>query len=284
MEPLYREGKIFLEEEHYRAAYDRFEKVQGRGRFYKDVVELKARTLEDGAFAIAVLPFENTVKTKVAPKVVAHTTNALANLDDPFLKIVDRENIDRILEEQRLGLSGVVDESTAVEVGELMGAQAVLMGTIIDYREELGKLKRSSMKGFESYRVKLLNSETQEYYYQTRYKQVEYNEYYQENRVYLSVSYKLVSLKTGELLASSIVEETKDHHVHYGTYSGDKDKLYPSKDGKVDTSSRNRKNLRALLKANRKVKPVSTLAADTYKSASSQIAQSIGQHLQNSDL
>jgi len=284
MEPLYREGKISLEEEHYRAAYDRFEKVQARGQFYKDVAALKAQTLKDGSFAIAVLPFKNTVTVKVAPKVVAHTTNALANLNDPFLKIVDRENIDRILEEQRLGLSGVVDESTAVEVGELMGAQAVLMGTIIDYREESGNLKKSSQKGFESYRVKLLNSETQEYYYQTRYKQVAYYEYFQENRVYLSVSYKLVSLKTGELLASSIVEETKDDHIYYATYGGDKDKLYPSKDGKVDTSSRNRKALRALLKANRKVKPISTLAADTYKSSSNKIAQSIGKHLQDSDL
>ncbi len=284
MEPLYREGSTALEEEHYRMAYARFALIQARNTFYKDVADLKAETLQKGQFAIAVLPFENTVKYRVAPKVVAHTTNALANLDDPFLKIVDRENIDRILEEQRLGLSGIVDEQTAVDVGELMGAQAVLMGTIIDYREEKGKLKKSDQKGFESYKVRLLNNETNEHYYQTRYKKVNYYEYFQENRVYLSVSYKLVSLKTGELLATSIVEESSDDHVYYATYGGDKDKLYPSKDGKVDTSSRNRKSLKALMGANRKLQPISTIAANTYKRAANKIASGIEKHLQESDL
>lgn len=40
--------------------------------------------------------------------------------------LVDRTELDRILEEQELSYSGVVDPSTAVELGRLLGAEAVM--------------------------------------------------------------------------------------------------------------------------------------------------------------
>lgn len=43
-------------------------------------------------------------------------------------RLVDRANIDKILQEQNLGLSGVVDEKTAVEVGKILGASAYITG------------------------------------------------------------------------------------------------------------------------------------------------------------
>ncbi|MEZ4738547.1 MAG: CsgG/HfaB family protein [Flavobacteriales bacterium] len=73
-----------------------------------------------GQFVVAVVPFTSSEKgTSIASKVQAHAMTALTESKDPFLKVVDRENMDRILEEQRLSLSGVVDEQTAVRVGNI---------------------------------------------------------------------------------------------------------------------------------------------------------------------
>jgi tetratricopeptide (TPR) repeat protein len=54
------------------------------------------------------------------------------------LKVVERERIQWLLDElelQRQG--GVVDQSTAVRMGELMGAHTVLFGTYIAHRDEM---------------------------------------------------------------------------------------------------------------------------------------------------
>ena len=190
-------------------------------------------------------------------------------------KPVYRENIDRILAEQRLGLSGVVDEQTAVQVGNLMGAQAVLMGSVLDYREEPGQLRRSTKEGFESYKVRLLNAETGKYYYQTKYRPVKYTEFYQENKVYVSVSYKLVSLETGEVLMSRVVEDNVDDHIYYANYEGDKSNLFPAPNGVVDTSKGARNELTGLINASRSMKPMLTLSNDLLRKASSSMASTI---------
>jgi hypothetical protein len=46
--------------------------------------------------------------------------------------VVERSQIDRILKEQRFGLSGAIDESTAAKVGKLLGLDVILIGEV-DY-------------------------------------------------------------------------------------------------------------------------------------------------------
>lgn len=48
------------------------------------------------------------------------------------LTVVERQNIKLVLEEQKLQLSGVVDEKTAVRIGKLVGANEIIYGTITE--------------------------------------------------------------------------------------------------------------------------------------------------------
>jgi hypothetical protein len=45
----------------------------------------------------------------------------------PALKIVERFDLDRIMEEQRLQLNGMVSDDTAVHLGRVLGADAILL-------------------------------------------------------------------------------------------------------------------------------------------------------------
>ena len=280
LEPLYRSGKTHLEAGQYRAAYNDLDKVLAKDGAYKDSKALQNEALTKGQYSIAVLPFSSAgARKEVTARVQAYAITALTEVNDPFLKVVDRENIDRILQEQRLGLSGVVDEQTAVSAGKLMGAQAVLMGTVMDYREEAGQLRRSTKDGFESYRVRQLNPETNEYVYVTKYKPVKYVEYYQENKVYASFSYKLVSLETGEVLLSKVADKETSDHVYYASYDGNKENLIPARDGIVETNDRARRDLIGLLSAPREMKPMSTLSNDLLRSTTSGMAGALQQHL-----
>ncbi len=280
LEPLYRSGKAELAAGNFRKAYAQFSKAMDKNSAYKDASTLRQECLTKGQFIVAVLPFTSSEKgSSMASNVQARAMTALTEVNDPFLKVVDRENIERILEEQRLSLSGVVDEQTAVRVGNLMGAQAILMGTVLNYSEVPGSLRRSTKDGFEAYRVEQTNKETGEKYFATRYKPVRYSEYYQENKVVLSFNYRLVSLETGEVLVSKVAEQEAADHMYYATYDGNRDALVPMANGTADLSDRARRDMRSLLSAPREVKPVASLMNDVLRSTSTSMASHIQQEL-----
>lgn len=282
LEPLYLSGKSALGAAQYRKAYDDLARVIERDPTYKDARAVQQQALEKGRYPIAVLPFEQAGRRAGSPQAAAmqaYLISALTNLDDPFISVVDRENIQKLLDEQRLGMSGVVDESSAVSAGKILGAQAVIMGTVTDYRETQGPLRKSTKDGYESYQVKELNKETGAYATITRFKPVKYTEYYQENKVDLSFTFKLVSLETGQVLLSKVLDREAVDHAWYANYAGNGQALYPKWNGAVDTRSATRRELTGLLTASREVKAPADLGSELLRSASATVAGSIQQQL-----
>lgn len=51
--------------------------------------------------------------------------------------VVERQLISRVLEEQRLNLTGAIDDSTARKIGKILGVDAICTGTISDLGETL---------------------------------------------------------------------------------------------------------------------------------------------------
>ena len=279
LEPLYQSGKDALEQNHYRKAYDDLNKVTAKDVSYKDAKTLKDQAVEKGRYAIAVLPFAGTKKDQAA-RVQALATTSLTEINDPFIKVVDRENIERILAEQRLGLSGVVDEATAVQAGKLMGAHAVLMGTLIDYREETGPVKRSTKDGFQAYQINIPDPANPGHMMPvTKYKAARYTEYYQENKVSCSFSYKLVSLETGEVLLSKVVDRSKDDHAWYATFDGERNSLFPALNGVVDPNRSAHQQLQKLLGASHDVKTTGILGNDVLREATQGMSSEVQREL-----
>jgi curli biogenesis system outer membrane secretion channel CsgG len=53
--------------------------------------------------------------------------------------IVERSNLEAVMSEQDLGASGRVNPNTAAEVGRLVGAQYIVLGTVTEYSEQAGR-------------------------------------------------------------------------------------------------------------------------------------------------
>lgn len=47
--------------------------------------------------------------------------------------VVDRGAIDQLIKEQKLTQTGVIDQTQAIELGKLLGAQGVILGTVTEY-------------------------------------------------------------------------------------------------------------------------------------------------------
>ena len=276
VEPLYAEGLKNFEAQRYRSAYDAFTKVANRLVHYKDVENKKEEALTLGRFTLAMLPFENSTRTGgLDIRITAYSLEALTSVNDPFLKIVDRENMQLILEEQKLGLSGVLDEETAVSVGELIGAQAIVSGAILSYGENIGRPERRTAEGYERYRVKRLNKENNKYYYETKYRKTTYDTYVNRNVVTASFQYKVISLKTGEILASRIIERDVQDRVEYASYSGELDQLFPSSGNGVNTNRRAKQSLDRLFTARQTPKGADELGNQIFQELSQEMKRDI---------
>ncbi len=76
------------------------------------------------------------------PEALNLTDDITVNLvESQLFEIVDRQNINTIMQEQNLGQSGVVDETSAVAIGKVIGPAAMIFGRIQNnnYKEDVTK-------------------------------------------------------------------------------------------------------------------------------------------------
>jgi hypothetical protein len=279
-EPLYIEGKVALQNKAYRIAYDKFDLILKRSDNYKDTRELQVEAVEKGRFTIALVSFENVSGTpEVEKRISAYILDELASIKDPFLRIVDRDDIDKILEEQRFSLSGMINEQTATRVGELIGAKALMTGKLLDYKVTTGRITSAKRNGYEAYQIRKTNPDTGAEYFETHYKPVTYEEFTGSSSVNLSFQYKLLSLETGEVLFSKIVEREARDDINYATYSGNVGQLFPAS-GNVRNSSPAAKNdLDRKLKGARNLKSSTELSNSIFNTISKQVGTEVENHI-----
>jgi len=282
LEPLYSEAISDMEAKHYRAAYDDLEKVIARKATYREARALRTECLEKGRYTIALMPFTNaTNQAGLDAKVSAYTLDALISIKDPFLRVVDREHMQTVLAEQQLQLSGVIDEATAVRVGELAGAQAILTGTVLSYTSQNGSLRSMQRDAYESYQVKRTNPEDGKIYYDTKYKPVKYTEYFNSASASVSFQYKMISLQTGELIKVDIIEKTANDEVVYARYDGGSADLYPANQTGVSLNRNDRQALVSLLNGRQQLRNNTEISNELFNSVSSQVSSAISAEMFN---
>lgn len=274
LEPLYKDGKAMLEAGRYRSAYESLNKVLAKKSNYKNSLDLKNQSLEKGTITVALLPFSNGTRTQNAEvNMSAYTLSALTNIKDPFLRVVDREHMMAILQEQKLQLSGVVDDATAVEVGKIVGAQVILTGTVLKYDEKRGTVNRETRTAYQSYSEKQV-SNGQEVVV-TKYKPVDYSSYYGKSYCSMDAQVKLISLKTGELLRTNMITKKLEDEVYYAKSDYDRNSLFPGEGGRVETASDKVQAFRGLFNARKELKSVDELNGDLYRAVTNEMAEQV---------
>jgi tetratricopeptide (TPR) repeat protein len=273
LEPLYQQGKVAMSLEHFREAQGCFQKVIARRSSYKDAVAMSRECIERGRFTIALVDFKNATSTPgMEAKMAAYTLDALTSSEDPFLNVVDRENLQNIINEQHLQMTGIIDENTAVSVGELVGAKAILTGTVLSYSEKKGTLRSKQREGYTTYQERVLNRTDGKYYMQTLYRPCSYTEYYNSNSCTVSFQYKLTNIKTGEIIATEIIEKTLNDEVIYGRFDGDVNTLWPAGQGGPNMNQNDRRALLAMMSARQDVKSSGELSNTLFGQLSTQMS------------
>ena len=233
VEPYYQKGEADMVAERFRDAYLNFDEVVKVNKAYKDAFELREECQNQAIFTIAFLPFKegNNKYQGISSKISKALLADLAKEDNPFITIVDRQNTDKLIKEQKLALMGVVDENSAAKAGLLLGVKAVFFGEVTKGSKVVGQLKTENREAYERYVVSRYNPRTQSYYTTVQYSRKTYQYHTQISTVKLEYGYQLVSSETGAVLASGTYQEERTDKVGYATYSGSVSKLYPTRGG-----------------------------------------------------
>ena len=100
---------------------------------------LGAQARGDTRPAIAVMPFDNGGSYGQGKEDFAALERGIAGMmiselsQNPAARVVERQEIQRLVDEQNLGAQGRVDPQTAAKVGKLVGARYVVLGTFVDF-------------------------------------------------------------------------------------------------------------------------------------------------------
>lgn len=276
MEPLYQKGMAAFESSHYREAHDNFLKVINTKSDYKDAKEKWDECLVKGRYSIAMVAFQSaTGSQEPAANVTAYTLSGMLEVKDPFLKVVDRSSMDDVLKEQKLQLSGAIDANTAVQVGELIGAQALLTGTVLTYSQSQGNLRSMQKSGFAAYRESIKQPDGK-YTYQTKYRPVVYTEYYQENSCSIGFQYKLVDLRSGQIIKTDVIRQDLKDEVLYVKYDGDARDLYPAgANGGPNVGMSEKRALMNLCGSRQEIKSTQQLSKEMFESIGKQVTNAM---------
>ena len=94
---------------------------------------------QDTRPGIAVLPFSNGGSYGQSKEDFDALERGIAGMMiselalNPAARLVEREQVQRLVDEQNLGAQGRVDPQTAAKVGKLVGARYIVLGTFIDF-------------------------------------------------------------------------------------------------------------------------------------------------------
>jgi len=98
-------------------------------------IEESAAKLGGNVLVIVPFSYPDGIKSIEGALVSERLMESLA--ERGYVKIVERALLDKVLEEQKLAASGLVDPATAVKIGQLLGARGMMTGTAMDQGENL---------------------------------------------------------------------------------------------------------------------------------------------------
>ncbi|HEX9920856.1 MAG TPA: CsgG/HfaB family protein [Candidatus Methylomirabilis sp.] len=104
---------------------------------------------------IAVMDFEN--KTHYGARRLGHSASEMlvtTLLNTGQFILVEREGLDKVLREQGLSMSGVINPNTAVAAGSILGLNAIVTGAVSEFGVQEGGFEVGPVVGSKSHTVR----------------------------------------------------------------------------------------------------------------------------------
>ncbi len=203
-----------IEEGRLRDAYKALKKIESIDPSFKDSRQMLDSCLKVGRITVAYVSIDrSSVNDDVEKEMGAQVVQSLLENKDPFLVLLDRDYTSKLLEEQKLGMSGLYDEKTLIQAGKLIGAKYILLGEIIEYSADQKLNDYGLKKGFLG---KTINDS-----------KVKYRQWNKKFSIQMKYRISMVDSETGETLFNSIYPLNKINEIDWAEFNGDYKMVYP---------------------------------------------------------
>jgi len=92
---------------------------------------------EDYKIAVADFLNQNNQKTQLSNFISENITITLINESDQNIRVLERQRLNSVLEEQDRMTSGVLKQDTSEKIGELLGADSIIVGKYYNIKKEI---------------------------------------------------------------------------------------------------------------------------------------------------
>jgi tetratricopeptide (TPR) repeat protein len=276
IDPIYNQAVEALRGNRIGEAISLLNQVSERAPDYRDTRELIQQLRNKSQLRVAVLPIEDLSRSpNLSREISSHIVNQILALRNPLIHLIDREHMERILSEQKLGLSGLIDERTAVNAGRLMGGSTVLIGTITDFNVVEEGPQRERKTAFIRERNFFRDAWTGMQMSNFAFRETNYTEIKEEIRVTITFKYRLIAVETGRILDSDVITRSVINTTRYATYTGDPETLFPTT-GNISQAELQR--WRQRFQTTREVKALQELVSIVQEDVAKEVATKINRN------
>ncbi len=210
---------------------------------YKDASDLYERSRRAGVKRMAILPFrDRSGKAQfygmLSETIVDQIIDSLLNDSSAteFLELVSRDQLERIMREQRLDLTEIVDEQTAANLGKVLDVHEIVTGEITKILYVPERTKGNTVTRTGTVRVKS-GTETytdKEGKIKTRTKYVDeevsarVTHYTRESSASIIGAYRIIDVQTGVVKDFDSFDEKSEFKTEWGEFAGNKAALNKS--------------------------------------------------------
>lgn len=282
--PIYDEALLAFDSRQYRKAYRLLDELEGVHGEFDQSGHYKSVSLRNGQYGLGIMRFENhTSASGVEALLASRITRELQSKDDPFLRLIDRTMMESLTEEQLRAMTGQSDPNSSAEVGQLLGAKAILVGELVSMNVNRGNLRRERKPGYMGRRVTRTNAAGERVSTMV-YDKVWYYDVSQTLEISAILQYKVVDVETGEILLTNAITVGSNDMVDYSTYNGNTRYLYmgewtsmnePRAGDRILRDSRSKRTLDQRLEGRTELKPESEIREDLYLQLSTRAANDI---------
>ena len=218
----YKKAIKLFENENWVQAWRLFDKTTG----YKETSSYQDQIKEKASRITIVANSKNQFSNE--EKFRNTLLTAIIKQNNPLIKVINRDNLEQLIEEQKLGLSGLLDEQSVASLGKILGVEMMLLTRVLNHEYLLGNKTSQNKTAYTASIRQAADPITQQSNAIKDYHPVIYQEHQQQNSYNVSFQYQLINVSTAEILAADIMYESYESKVYYATYDGDPSSLFPT--------------------------------------------------------
>jgi len=206
---------------------------------YKDSALRYEEARQKAIRRIAILPFEDKSGSKdrygaiteiFADQIIGAIMQNKAQTE--FMELITRDQINKVISEQQLSSSGLMDEASTARLGMLLGAHEILSGRILQIDYSAPRTVHVDLQESANITVEREEGEEEEMEVQCVYRK-----YTKRSSVTVMASYSVVDVATGKINTQQSFSASQNFSEDWGTIiSGDRRALNPQQKKLVSTA------------------------------------------------